>query len=91
MPGVAARCFDPDRRLAAARADGVRRNQGLEGDQSPIMHAAMLCFALNLLAVVADHGDARNNETNCNLISRVTWTAGLCLVVLAILLHAGKP
>lgn len=51
-----------------------------------ILYAAMLCTALNLLSIVADHYDQRNNETNYRLFARVTQITGWVLFIVAILL-----
>jgi hypothetical protein len=46
----------------------------------------MICATLNLLSVVADHYDERNNETNYRFFAKVTGSLGWILVVVAIVL-----
>jgi hypothetical protein len=65
-----------------------KRNGGahLHGPAAWAMAAAFAMGALNLLSVVADHFDRRNNETNYRLFGKLTaWVAfglfGLALVL----------
>jgi len=57
-----------------------------QGGPAWILYAAMICATLNLLSVVADHYDERNNETNYRFFAKVTGSLGWILVVVAIVL-----
>lgn len=50
-----------------------------------IMYAAMLCAVLNLLSVVVDHHDRRNNENQYRSFGKITMYAGLSLFVASLL------
>lgn len=62
---------------------GRGRGHHLHGRAAWVMYAGMLCVALNLLTVVADHYDTRNNEAAYKIVASVAWYAGLALIVLA--------
>jgi hypothetical protein len=51
-----------------------------------IMYGAFLCGVANMMSVVVDHYDKRNNETNYKLFARVSQIAGWALFVLALIL-----
>jgi hypothetical protein len=51
-----------------------------------IMYGAFLCAVANMMSVVVDHYDKRNNETNYKLFARVTQIAGWALFALALIL-----
>jgi hypothetical protein len=65
-----------------------RRRPGIHyhGEPAVIMYLAFLCAVANMLSIVVDHYDIRNNETNYKLFARVTQTAGWTLFGLAVLL-----
>jgi len=80
---------------------GVHREagQGQEGDlygaPPQVMFLAMLFACANLLAVVVDHYDQRNNEHSYQRIAKLTqiagWTAfGLALVLDLFVFHGRK-
>jgi hypothetical protein len=56
------------------------------GEPAWILYAAFLCAVANMMSVVIDHYDKRNNETNYKLFARVTQTLGWTLFILALLL-----
>jgi hypothetical protein len=51
-----------------------------------IMYGAFLCAVANMMSVIVDHYDKRDNETNYKLFARVTQIAGWALFVLALIL-----
>lgn len=51
-----------------------------------ILYVAFLCAAANLLSVVVDHYDERNNEKNYKLFARITQICGWTLFALALVL-----
>lgn len=70
--------------IPGKRTDGVV----LHGAAAWIMYAAMLCASANLLSVVVDHYDRRNNETNYRAFAKWSEIAGWLLMVLALLVSA---
>lgn len=67
----------------------------LHGLPAKVMYLAMLFACANLLAVVVDHYDRRNNEHRYRLMAKVTQIAGWTTFVLALVLdffifHSGK-
>jgi hypothetical protein len=56
------------------------------GEPAWILYGAFLCAVANMMSVVVDHYDKRNNETNYKLFARVTQIAGWTLFVLAFVL-----
>lgn len=58
------------------------------GEPAWIMYGAFLCAVANMISVVVDHYDQRNNENNYKLFARVTQIAGSTLFFLALLLDA---
>src|SRR4051812_48569937 len=50
-----------------------------------VMYAAMICAALNLLSIVVDHYDERDNENNYRLFAKVTQIAGWIFFATAII------
>jgi len=58
------------------------------GEPAWLLYAAMVCASLNLLSVVADHYDQRNNEINYKFFARATYLLGWMLFVLALILDA---
>lgn len=48
----------------------------LHGLTAWVMFAAMLCACANMISLVIDHYDVRNNETNYRKFARVTQIAG---------------
>jgi hypothetical protein len=50
------------------------------------MYGAFLCAVGNMMSVVVDHYDQRNNENNYKLFARVTQIAGWTLFALALIL-----
>ncbi len=69
--------------LPAKRGPGTH----MHGPAAVAMAAAMALAAVNMLSVIVDHFDQRNNETNYRLFGKVTHRLALCLLVLAFLLH----
>ena len=67
-----------------------RHTKGLHfhGEPAWIMYGAMICAVLNLLSVVVDHYDGRNNEVNYRRFAKVTQIAGWALFGTAFVLDA---
>jgi hypothetical protein len=65
-----------------------RRTRGahFHGEPAWLIYAAMVCAALNLLSVVVDHYDTRNNEINYKRFAKFTYYLGWGLFVLGVLL-----
>lgn len=65
-----------------------KRNPGthFHGVPALILYGAFLFAVANLMAVVVDHYDRRNNEKNYKLLARITQIAGWTLFALALLL-----
>jgi hypothetical protein len=65
-----------------------KRSKGLHFHGVPcwVMYFAFLFAALNLLSVVVDHYDKRNNETNYKKFAKVTRRIGWLLFFVALLL-----
>jgi hypothetical protein len=63
-----------------------KRGRGLHfhGLAAQILFAAFVSGCCNLLSVVVDHYDRRNNETNYRLFAQVTSILGLGLLVAAL-------
>jgi hypothetical protein len=63
-----------------------KRRGGLHfhGLSAQILFAAFLSACCNLLSVVVDHYDRRNNETNYRLFAQATSILGLGLLVAAL-------
>lgn len=59
----------------------------LRGAAAVVMFCAMVAAVLNLLAVIVDHFDERNNELTYRRIESFTRVVGVLLCVAAILLH----
>jgi hypothetical protein len=79
--GIVAFVID-DLYLPGRRSGGMH----LHGNSLYIMLAAFACAAANLVSVVVDHYDRRNNETNYRRFARVTRILGWLLFGLAIIL-----
>ncbi len=58
------------------------------GEPTWILYGAFLCTAANLMSVVVDHYDKRNNVKNYKLFARLTQVAAWTLFILALLLDA---
>ena len=58
--------------IPAKRGPGTH----LHGLAAWLMFAAMACAALNMLSVIVDHFDTRNNETNYRRFARLAFWAG---------------
>lgn len=67
--------------LPGKRSRGIH----LHGGSLWIMLGAFVCAAANLLSVVVDHYDKRNNETNYKLFAQVTKISGWVLFGIALL------
>lgn len=67
--------------IPGKRSKGVH----LHGEPAWIMYSAFLCAVANMLSIVVDHYDRRNNENNYKLFARITQTAGWTLFLLAFL------
>lgn len=65
-----------------------KRRPGIHfhGEPAWIMYGAFLFAVANMMSVVVDHYDQRNNETNYKLFARVTQIAGWILFALALIL-----
>lgn len=65
-----------------------KRSLGMHfhGEPAWIVAAAILCAVLNLLAVVIDHYDHRDNERVYEVVAKITQTLGWSLFFLAIIL-----
>lgn len=68
------------------------RNRGyggvvFSGIPAWLMYAAFIVAAANLISVVADHYDKRNNETNYKRFAVITRRIGWALAIAAILLE----
>ena len=66
--------------LPGKRSAGIH----LHGLPAKVMYLAMLFACANLLAVVVDHYDQRNNEHRYRLMAKVTQIAGWTTFVLAL-------
>lgn len=51
-----------------------------------LLYTAMVSAALNMLSVVADHYDTRNNEYTYQRFLKLTQTLGCCFFILALIL-----
>jgi len=60
----------------------------LHGLAAWLMYAALLCAAANLLSVVVDHYDRRNNERNYAAFARWSEIAGWLLVAASLVVAA---
>lgn len=58
-----------------------------EGVSALVLVAAMFMAALNLLSIVLDHYDKRDNERSYECFAQVTRVSGWILLALATLLH----
>lgn len=69
-----------------------KRSEGmhLHGPAAWSMAGAFAMGALNLIAVVIDHFDTRNNETNYRLIGKVTAWLGYGLLGLTLVLYVSR-
>lgn len=77
--------------LPGKRSAGIH----LHGLPAKVMYLAMLFACANLLAVVVDHYDRRNNEHRYRVMAKVTQIAGWTTFVFALVLdfyifHGGK-
>jgi hypothetical protein len=66
-----------------------KRSRGMHfhGTAAWLLYAAMLCAAANLLSVVVDHCDSRNNETNYKQFARATQVIAWVLFGVALVLN----
>jgi NADPH-dependent 2,4-dienoyl-CoA reductase/sulfur reductase-like enzyme len=55
-----------------------------------IVFSAMVTAAANLISVIVDHYDRRNNETNYRLFSRVTQGIGIALFFAAMFVQCSS-
>jgi formate hydrogenlyase subunit 3/multisubunit Na+/H+ antiporter MnhD subunit len=67
-----------------------RRNSGIvfHGESLWIVCSSILCIIANLVSVIADHYDRRNNERSYNRFAMLTFCLGLGLFFLALILDA---
>lgn len=56
------------------------------GEPAWVLYGAFLCAVANMMSVVVDHYDRRNNEINYQRFARVTQIVGWTLFVLAFVL-----
>lgn len=68
--------------LPGKRSSGIH----LHGYPAKVMYLAMLFACANLLAVVVDHCDQRNNEHSYRRMAKLTQIAGWTTFVLALVL-----
>ncbi len=61
--------------IPGSRSRGIH----LHGEPAWIMYGAMLCAALNLLSMVLDHYDKRDNEVKYKLFAHLTQGTGWIL------------
>lgn len=66
------------------------RSVHLHGTAAVVMFCAMLAAILNLLAIVVDHFDIRNNELTYRRVAFVTQVVGCVLFVSAIVVQAWR-
>lgn len=59
----------------------------LHGFPAWIMYLAFITAAANLISVIVDHYDKRNNEINYRRFARMTRIAGLIFFSLAMIMH----
>jgi len=69
--------------IPGKRSTGVH----LQGLAAWLVFAAILCMAANMVSVIVDHYDKRNNETRYRLFASVTSWAGWILFCFGILHH----
>ncbi len=69
-----------------------RRGPGMHfhGVAAWLVYGAMVTAAANLISVIVDHYDKRNNETNYRLFARATQVFGVVLFSLAVLVQCGS-
>ena len=67
---------------------GKHRGTHYHGEPSWILYGAFLCATANLMSVVVDHYDKRNNVKNYKLFARITQIIAWTLFILALLLEA---
>jgi hypothetical protein len=77
--------------LPAKRSDGMH----LHGVAAWLAFAAIACMAANLLSVVADHFDKRDNERSYRRFARITsWAGWICFglsLVIYLMQRASGP
>lgn len=67
------------------------RNSGgrhYHGESVWILYAAFICGVFNLLSVIIDHYDKRNNVKRYKLFARITQFSGWTLLIMGIVLDA---
>lgn len=64
------------------RTNGVH----FHGEPAWLLYAAMVSASLNMISVVVDHYDIRNNEINYKRFAKVTQFLGWSLFILALVL-----
>ena len=62
-----------------------------EGIATFVLAAAMFMAILNMLSVVIDHYDKRNNEHSYEQFARITYILGWVLFVVATILNVIQP
>lgn len=55
------------------------------GTAAVILYLAFVAVAANLISMVIDHYDKRNNQTNYRAFARISMIAALCFFILAAL------
>lgn len=58
------------------------------GEPAWMIYGAVLCAVANLVSVVVDHYDQRDNEINYKRFARITQIAGWTLFILALTLDS---
>ncbi len=65
---------------------GKGRDTHFHGETAWLIYVAMIFASLNMLSVVADHYDQRNNELNYSRFAKITQILGLLFFALALVL-----
>ncbi len=72
--------------IPGKRGNGMR----FHGVAAWLVYGAMVSAAANMISVIVDHYDKRNNETNYRLFARATQAVGIALFCLAVLVQCGS-
>ena len=69
-----------DLNLPGKRGSGVH----FHGVSAWVLYAAFLCAIANMVSIVVDHYDKRNNERNYRMFARITHTWGMAMFLIAL-------
>lgn len=72
----------PFKRVAGGKSHGYH----FHGSLLWLLFLATICFALNLLSIIFDHYDKRNNENKYKIFAKTTFILGFTIVLLSIVL-----